>query len=346
MRKEVWHVPSEDNPAVSFVVPVHNVEPYLVQCIRSILAQTLKDIEVVCVNDGSTDRSLEVLNEYALSDPRIRVFSKDNGGVSSARNMGIEQVRGRYVSFIDADDWVDERYAETLFNLAEENNADIVVFSGSSVPQVSWIEQVLVSSTAVLHEHGADVLLHKTGCIPLMCNKLYKRTIITDHHVRFDEEIALGEDLLFQFATFSHAQTVVFSEAKLYFYRTDREGSAVASAADIPTVLRKHIVLLHKAVEIWKKNNCLNGRELELLEATNFLFSDIYLLDMATFNQIAQELFEQVEQDFGKDALRSTFKPKAFTFYATIQRAVQKKDSVFTAWYLKLQVFRKTRQRK
>lgn len=114
-------------PKVSIVVPIYNVEAYLSRCLDSILSQTLQDIEVIAVNDGSTDASGEILDQYASKDTRIIVIHKKNGGVSAARNDGIQLVKGEYIGFVDPDDWIDHDMYEALYHSAVEEKADIVM---------------------------------------------------------------------------------------------------------------------------------------------------------------------------------------------------------------------------
>ena len=116
-------------PKVSIIVPVYNVEKYLCQCLESLVHQTLTDIEIICVNDGSTDNSLGILNKYAQLDSRIKVFSQKNQGVSSARNLGLEKVNGEYITFVDSDDWIELNACEILYNTAQERNTDILLCS-------------------------------------------------------------------------------------------------------------------------------------------------------------------------------------------------------------------------
>ena len=112
---------------VSIIVPVYNVEKYLKRCLDSLVNQTLKDIEIICVNDGSTDGSLAILNEYVRNDDRIVVINQENSGQSVARNRGIDVAKGEYLGFVDSDDWVSEDYFERLHNSAIQNNAEIAV---------------------------------------------------------------------------------------------------------------------------------------------------------------------------------------------------------------------------
>ena len=112
---------------ISVIIPVYNVEKYLKECLNSVINQTLKDLEIICVNDGSIDNSLKIMKEYALKDPRIKILSQKNQGVSEARNFGIKNATGEYVAFLDADDCVSLDFYEKLYTKAKETNSDIVV---------------------------------------------------------------------------------------------------------------------------------------------------------------------------------------------------------------------------
>ena len=113
-------------PKISVIVPVYNTEQYLHRCIDSILAQTYTDFELLLIDDGSKDNSGKICNEYAAKDSRVRVFHKENGGVSSARNIGLDNAKGGWISFVDSDDWISTEYLENLFN-AVDNTVDLVV---------------------------------------------------------------------------------------------------------------------------------------------------------------------------------------------------------------------------
>ena len=114
---------------ISIIIPVYNAEKYLEQCLDSVLAQTLTSFEVICINDGSTDSSLEILKHYQERDSRFTIFDIPNGGVSNARNKGLEYAKGEFVTFLDSDDWLDVNFCEKLYNTAKDENADIVMCS-------------------------------------------------------------------------------------------------------------------------------------------------------------------------------------------------------------------------
>ena len=112
---------------ISIIVPVYNTEKYLEKCLNSLISQTLEDIEILCINDGSTDNSIKILEQYANRDSRIKIINKKNAGVSAARNTGISQAKGEYLGFVDSDDYVDLNFYEKLYNTAKEYNASIAV---------------------------------------------------------------------------------------------------------------------------------------------------------------------------------------------------------------------------
>ena len=116
-----------DNVKISVVVPVYNAEPFLKEAMESVLNQTFKNFEVLCVNDGSKDNSLEILNDFASKDQRVRIFDKPNGGCGSARNMGLDNVRGEYIYFFDPDDYIDSNTFEKLYDNAISNDSDLVI---------------------------------------------------------------------------------------------------------------------------------------------------------------------------------------------------------------------------
>ena len=116
-----------ENISLSIIVPVYNVENYLIRCLDSLVNQTLKEIEIICINDGSKDNSLNILEEYAKKDSRIIILNQENAGLSAARNAGMEIAKGEYIGFVDSDDWVDLDFFEKLYIAAKNNDCDIAV---------------------------------------------------------------------------------------------------------------------------------------------------------------------------------------------------------------------------
>ena len=170
---------------VSIIVPVFNVEQFLGKCLDSLVNQTLKDIEIICVNDGSTDNSLEILNNYAKQDLRIKIINKKNSGLSTARNTGMKIAQGKYIGFVDSDDWVDLDFYEKLYNSAIKNNADIAV---SEIYEVHWNRKFYKQKFE--KEKCIENIEEKfyTLNIPeysYVWNKIYKRTKIEKYNFQF-----------------------------------------------------------------------------------------------------------------------------------------------------------------
>ena len=123
-------------PLVSVLIPVYNVEKYLSRCLDSLINQTLTDIEIICVNDGSTDGSLKILKQYQEKDNRIVIVDKKNGGLPSARNAGLDRARGQYVGFVDSDDYVEPSMFETLYKTAKKKNSEVVICGAQIFPRL------------------------------------------------------------------------------------------------------------------------------------------------------------------------------------------------------------------
>lgn len=267
-------------PKVSFVVPVYNLAPWLDETLDSLCNQTLRDIEVVCVDDGSTDGSAAVLARRAQLDSRVRVITQANGGVGRARNAGLAAARGFYVGFIDGDDLLDAEAAEVLYGEAHAVGADIVVFGAYSFPpKEQWVFEMFGPEDAVVEGDGCDMVLDRRGCIPSAANKLYRRRLLQDHGLLFDERFVLGEDTFFQFCVFPLARCVVFDSRRFYGYRFERPGSAVTEGfKKRRDQQQKHVEVFDAIADAWQADGYLQGRESRFLEAIAFIFYDFELL--------------------------------------------------------------------
>lgn len=174
-----------ENPKISIIVPVYNAERYLRRCVDSILTQTFSDFEVLLIDDGSKDHSGAICDEYAQQDDRVRVWHKENGGVSSARNVGLDNAQGEWVTFVDSDDWIDKDYLENF-----SMDYDICV------QNYYYGDDIMQSPDKVVTEKpGEDYLIHEYVFGPYC--KVFKSKIISEHLIRFDSRLAYGEDVLF-----------------------------------------------------------------------------------------------------------------------------------------------------
>lgn len=210
---------------VSIIVPVYNAEKYLRQCVDSILKQTYKNLDVVLVNDGSTDKSKSICDEYAEGDSRVRVVDKANSGVSDTRNVGIDTAIGEYICFSDADDYLMPDYVEYLMKLAESNDADVAY--SSEMFTTFHKEQIANDHVKILTPEEATeaILLYN---VPVgVYSKIFKKKFLDDNKVRFEPNIFIGEGFNFNTYAFQRANKVIAGKHKIYFYRRDNNESAM-----------------------------------------------------------------------------------------------------------------------
>jgi len=213
-------------PEVSIIVPVYNVERYLKRCINSILSQTLKNIEIILINDGSTDNSGNICNEYADVDKRIRVIHKENGGLSSARNAGIKISLGRYLGFVDSDDYINPNMYKNLYELCIQNDSDIGVcrfgreINGKMVIEVKEEKVIKLDNVEAMRQLFRGELYRFS-----VCNKLFEKSCFKN--IMFPEG-RIHEDLSTSYKLFSNAKKVVYTSDTGYIY-VKRDGSILTS---------------------------------------------------------------------------------------------------------------------
>lgn len=247
------------NPKFSIIVPVYNVRNYLGLCIESLINQTLKDIEIICVNDGSTDDSLDILQEYAKKDYRIKICDKLNGGSSSARNLGLDIAEGEFILFVDSDDILEKEACDRLYMEILQSGADVIVFGAKVFPQYvahkhAWLWDNLHVNLKHYSGNCIEALFNEKSSKPFIWNKCYRRSIIEENHLRFDEQISLGEDNLFLFELFPKTQQIVYIPDQLYKYRCERSGSLMdKSIRELEWRMNMHLSIIDKILEEWKK---------------------------------------------------------------------------------------------
>lgn len=202
---------------ISVIIPVYNVEPFLTACLDSVLAQTHRDLEVILINDGSTDASGGICDRYAAEDHRIRVIHQENGGVSKARNRGLELATGELISFIDSDDTLEPEMYELLVRCMEEYHADI---SHCGYKHLVRDEIRLVHDTRQIRPQTREEALSCFVSGVLfgggLWNKLFRRNLLEG--LSFREDLKNNEDILFNFEAFSRADRSVFADYALYNY--------------------------------------------------------------------------------------------------------------------------------
>ena len=226
---------------ISIIIPVYNSSRYLSECLDSVRAQTLQDIEIICINDGSTDDSLEILLQYQDKDSRIIVINQPNAGVSAARNTGLDITTGRYIGFIDSDDTVEKEFFETLFNSAEAHGTDLVFSIGLGGAAITadkrFTEQEIREMILPLYfkEDGHNAIW----------NKLYSAEVIRKNNIRFPVGRTHGEDAEFNIHFLMHASNLYALDYSGYHYR-ETPGSATRNVIQFD--------YLQQAVETFQKD--------------------------------------------------------------------------------------------
>lgn len=219
------------NDLISIIVPAYNVENYIRETIKSILNQTYENIEVICVDDSSTDNTYQALKFLAATDERIRAFTKKNEGVTKARQYGFEQAKGKYVGFIDADDKIEPNMFEKLYSNAKKFNADISHCGHDIVWLDGRKESFYGTGRLAKQDKISGIKSLISGSFePGLCNKLYKYTLLHSlfHGGVMDYSIKINEDLLMNYYLFKMADSTVLEDVCLYHY-IKRAGSASAS---------------------------------------------------------------------------------------------------------------------
>lgn len=265
-----------ENPKISIIVPIYNVEKYLNECLNSIINQTFSDIEIICVNDGSKDNSRNILEEYAKKDCRIKIIDKQNGGLSSARNAGLNVANGDFIIFVDSDDWIAPDMAEKLYNNAILFNTDISICSvhlfDEQTKEINNNEPYF--SLAHFDSSFNNKVFSYKDTIPFLMdvcvmawNKIYRKSFLDKCNAQFPDGL-IFEDGPFFFSIFFKTQRIAIVRDFLYYYRINRQGSIVQKG----------------------------GKKLfDIINVVNLMFDEIKNLDI--FDEIKYSFFQKKADD-------------------------------------------------
>ena len=239
---------------ISIIVPVYNVEAYLPQCLDSLIHQTYQDLEIICVNDGSTDGSLEILQQYAARDKRIKLVTRENRGISVSRNDALENAIGEYVMFVDSDDWISEQTCEKALNAIQTNDCDLVLwsyireFDNKSLPNYLYDKVTIWDDSKELCRRIVGPIdeelktPQKLDSYGTVWGKLFKRELIeTDTPIRFvdTKEIGTCEDVLFNIEYTLRTKKSVYIPNLLYHYRKLRTSFTSKYRESLPEQWKK-----------------------------------------------------------------------------------------------------------
>lgn len=252
------------NPKVSIVVPIYKVEKYLAQCVDSLIAQTLSEIEIILVDDGSPDKSGEIADQYAKNDSRIKVVHQKNAGLGPARNAGMKVASGKYIGFVDSDDWVKPGMFASLYEAAERTHADIVAsghcdWTNGEIVRVR--RHPLAGKTIVGKDEIDKARKNLYGYLPdeteieafpmSVWIAIYRRKMIEDHELHFINIIS--EDIIFNIPTYKCANIITFTSDVDYCYRKEEQSSITQSFSD--NKLKKYEDFLTKLSQLAVEEN-------------------------------------------------------------------------------------------
>lgn len=246
-------------PKVSVIVPVYCAEDFLQKCVESVLTQTLEDIELILVDDGSPDKSGELCDQIAAGDTRVRVCHQPNAGVSSARNKGIEIASGEYFAFVDADDWIDKEMYERLYVTARDSNADVVMCDATTVysdgkTQADTITRLSGSTTLKKSDFSAYLLMEMAGSA-WRC--IYKNAKISGSlpgkmELRFPIGIKFSEDRIFNLYAFGQANKVVYLKESYYFRYVNMNSAVHSFHPDYFRIVKQaHFGIMEAVEKVW-----------------------------------------------------------------------------------------------
>ena len=233
-------------PKVSIIIPIYNVEKYLKECLDSVVNQTLKDIEIICVNDGSTDKSGQILDEYASKDNRIKVIHKENGGYGKAMNIGFDNATGEYIGIVEPDDYVEKNMYEELYKKAIETGVDLVksdfyTFVGDDLSRINTYKSLDKSNSyydKIINPED-DILVF--NLVSNTWSGIYKKDFLLKYHIRHNiTPGASFQDQGFWFQTFIFAESIYFMNVPFYHYRKDNANSSMNNKSKIYAIKEEY----------------------------------------------------------------------------------------------------------
>ena len=337
---------------ISVIVPVYNVEDYLKECLDSIINQTLKEIEILCIDDCGTDNSIDILKEYAKKDDRIRIIShKENKGLGPARNTGIKESKGEYISFIDSDDYISRDYLENLYNTIIKYDTDIVstinikrvVGEAISLYSININKYLSIFQKIFNKNHfegisNANIKDEKenTKNYPFVVawNKLYKRSFLLDNDLFFMDIKKGSEDEDFYQRLLLNSPSISYNHKSIYYYR-ERNYSLTEKYCSDPNFIINNISLMQNSINYCKEKTP---------DLLNDLYIRIYELMISKFHQnIYQEdnyihihnFFKQIFIDYRFLNLKNRLKKMLYNEYVEIKAS----DT-----YYKYLLFKRTRE--
>ncbi len=253
-------------PFVSLIIPVYNAEKYLRRCLASAMEQTFKDMEIIVVNDGSTDDSLAICREYQQMDSRFRIIDKENTGVSDTRNRAIAEARGEYLQFMDSDDWLTPDATESFVYAAQKYDCDLVIADFYRVDKAVFTEKQHIRERGLLtRQQFAEYMMQDPADFyyGVLWNKLYRRSIIVEHQLQMDPEMRWCEDFLFNLGFIRYGERFTAIQTPIYYYMK-RKGSLVSTDWKKANSVMLKFKLLKEYKELYQSMGLYEENELRI----------------------------------------------------------------------------------
>lgn len=280
-------------PLISIIIPVYNTdEEQFKKCIDSVCGQSLKNIEIIIVDDGSDENHRKIVDNAVTSDYRVKIIHKLNGGVSSARNMGLDSASADYIMFVDSDDWIDKRCCEKAYKTALSENADIVMWRYIKEYAGKSVEVQIYPESGLRFDYWKEQFNPFDMRLMGMCwMKLYKKTIISK--IRFNEELTNGEDVEFNFRVFERMVSAVYIDEPFYHYRQNDASAVRRYIKDMPDRYKKTLNIMEQDVRKAKRLKNHLARAYYSFTAISYLVLNMNYI-FAEENKA--ELYEKMEQ--------------------------------------------------
>lgn len=288
---------------ISIIVTTYNLEKYIEICLKSLLCQTYENIEIICIDDGSTDNTAEIIKN--IKDSRIKYYYHENRGVGFSRNKGLELATGEYVMFVDGDDWVDKTLCEKTIEIAQKCNSDIVIFDVACIDNVTKIinnQNFFNIEHWRNHKNRYSIHTYKDnlkiydGNIS-SANKLFKREFLLKNKLKFNEALRF-EDFLFHYQTLVLAQKINLLQDKLYYYRVNREGSMITSQAKQTKVVFDIVEIFQLLETFLKEHKLYDNLRFDFYKQKLIMYKLIFFNSNKKFRKAFFEIARREIKDF------------------------------------------------
>lgn len=300
---------------ISIIIPIYNVQEYLEQCIKLILKSIESNYELILVNDGSTDDSFNICKKYSSRNNNIKIVNKKNGGLSSARNAGIDVAQGKYIVFLDPDDEINENYFKNLLNIMEKNKCDIVISGYETFPVKKVITPGYKLNTIL---EGRDLVLsakniHSNNELCFVWRNIYKLDIIKRNNIRFNEEVFIGEDVIFNLEFLLKSKRAYAVDEVLYYYRTNNANSLMR--AKYKPNLEKSLLKQYEVRKyLSEEYNLLSDKNYKF-DMANYYLKSIYFMMINNLKNAEQKnIKEKIYEIINFNMIRDSIKTLGFSY--------------------------------